>query len=65
MMENLNELGLGLNETISKTRTKKINPKFKQYDEVTKHHFKLSKLSILEEDEELQKEEYFKYNKIF
>ena len=58
MLENLSELGLGLNETLPKTRAKKINPKFKQYDEVTKHHFKLSKLSILEEDEELQKEEY-------
>jgi len=58
MLENLSELGLGANEIISKTRPKKINPKFKQYDEVTKHHYKLSKLSILEEDEELQKEEY-------
>ncbi len=63
-MENLTELGLGPNEIISKTRTKRINPKYKQYDEVTKHHFKLSKLSILEEDEELQKEEYLLIIKI-
>ncbi len=40
-----------------KTRVKKINPKMKTVDEETKHQIKLSKLSILEEDEDIQKEE--------
>ena len=40
-----------------KTRVKKINPKHKTVDEETKHQIKLSKLSILEEDEDAQKEE--------
>ena len=44
-------------DNLPKTRQKKINPIYKQYSEETKHHLKLSKLSILEEDEELQKEE--------
>jgi hypothetical protein len=54
--------GLNLQEIIansegqSKTRMKKIN--FKVNDE-TKQQFQLSRLSILEEDEEIQqKEEY-------
>lgn len=40
-----------------KTRVKKINPKMRTVDEETKHQIKLSKLSILEEDEDIQKEE--------
>lgn len=55
-MENLAEI-INSNENLTKTRVKKINP-HKHYDEDAKHHIKLSKLSILEEDEELQKEEY-------
>jgi hypothetical protein len=50
-------IDIDIPENAPKTRQKKINPKYKQYDEETKHHLKLSKLSILEEDEELQKEE--------
>jgi hypothetical protein len=42
-----------------KTRQKKINPKLRAIDEETKHQIKLSRLSALEEDEEIQKEEYF------
>jgi len=41
----------------SKTRIKKINPKLKNIDEETLHHNKLAKLRILEEDEEIVKEE--------
>lgn len=59
MLENLGDIIAS--ENLPKTRNKKINQKYKQYDEETKHHLKLSKLSILEEDEELQKEEYFYY----
>jgi hypothetical protein len=56
-MENLQEL-ISNPETQNKTRIKKIN--FKMNDE-TKQQIKLSKLSILEEDEDFQqhiKEEY-------
>ena len=45
------------NEQQMKTRIKKINPKLKTVDEETKHQIKLSKLSILEEDEDCQKDE--------
>ena len=45
------------NEQQMKTRVKKINPKLKTVDEETKHQIKLGKLSILEEDEDIQKDE--------
>ena len=54
-MENLSDL-IG-DEKISKTRIKKINPKYKTLDDETRHHIKLTKLNLLEEDEDLQKEE--------
>ena len=62
MIENVNltELISNSNENQSKTRTKKINPRIKQYDEDAKRDLKISRLRILEEDEEIQKEEYFK-----
>lgn len=47
----------GQSEPQMKTRVKKINPKMKTVDEETKHQIKLSKLSILEEDEDIQKDE--------
>jgi len=42
---------------VSKTRIKKINPQLKNIDEETLHHNRLVKLRILEEDEEIIKEE--------
>ena len=47
----------GKPEVTSKTRIKKINPQLKNIDEETLHHNKLVKLRILEDDEEIQKEE--------
>jgi hypothetical protein len=54
-MENLSELIA--DDKLPKTRIKKVNPKYKTLDEETMHHIKLSKLNLLEEDEDLQKEE--------
>jgi hypothetical protein len=45
------------NPNTTKTRIKKLNPKLKSMDEEAQHQLKLSKLSILEEDEDIQKEE--------
>jgi hypothetical protein len=54
-MDNLDQL---INtENQPKTRVKKINPKYKQLDEEARRVIKLSRLNILEEDEDLQKEE--------
>jgi hypothetical protein len=60
MIENLNlpEILANANENQQKTRIKKPNPKLKDYDEDVKKNLKLSKISVLEEDEEIQKEEY-------
>ena len=59
MIDNLNltELLTNSNENQSKTRVKKINPKIREFGEEARRDLKLSKLSILEEDEEFQKEE--------
>ncbi len=63
MIENLNlpELLANATENQQKTRIKKPNLKIKEYDEDARRNLKLSKISILEEDEEIQKEEYFYY----
>lgn len=55
LMENLSDLIS--DEKISKTRIKKINSKYRTLDEETRHHIKLTKLNLLEEDEDIQKEE--------
>jgi hypothetical protein len=59
MIDNLNltELLANTNDNQTKTRIKKINPKLRAYDEQAKKELKMSKLSILEEDEDWQKEE--------
>ncbi len=59
MIDNLNltELLANANEGQSKTRVKKVNPKVKQEDEEARYNLKMSKLSMLEEDEDFQKEE--------
>jgi hypothetical protein len=59
MIENLNlpEILANSNENQPKTRIKKPNLKLKDYDEDAKRNLRLSKISILEEDEEIQKEE--------
>jgi hypothetical protein len=54
---NLNEILGNANEGQSKTRVKKINPKLKQYDEDARNNLKMSRLAVLEEDEDVQKEE--------
>jgi hypothetical protein len=62
MIDNLNLTELlanaNVNENQSKTRVKKINPRLDKYDEEAKRNIKYSKLSILEEDDDIQKEEY-------
>jgi hypothetical protein len=55
MIENIGEIIS--NESQQKTRSKKQTSKIKEYSEEDKHHFKLSKLSLLEEDE-FEREEY-------
>jgi hypothetical protein len=57
MIENLSEIFGNTNDNQPKTRLKKMNPKFKNFDEDSKRDLKMSKLSLLEEDEEIQKEE--------
>jgi hypothetical protein len=52
----------GLTELINddkqpKTRVKKVIPQYRVLDEETRHHIRLSKLNMLEEDEDIQKEE--------
>ena len=54
MIDNLSEI-LATEKEL-KTRSKKPTQKLKEYDDQAKHHIKLSKLSLLEEDE-FEKEE--------
>lgn len=55
MIENISEIFS--HDTQLKTRSKKIPQKMKEIEEETKYNIKLSKLSLLEEDEN-EKEEY-------
>jgi hypothetical protein len=64
MIDNLN-LTVLLNqntENLPKTRIKKPILKLKQYDEETRKDMKMSRLRVLEEDEDLPKEEYLIHN---
>jgi hypothetical protein len=54
-MENLNVLVA--DEKQQKTRIKKVIPQYRVLDEETRHHIRLTKLNMLEEDEDIQKEE--------
>jgi len=59
MTENLNEQTQNENQT--KTRIKKINKKLRHLDEEALLRIKLSRLSALEEDEDLVREEYNRF----
>jgi hypothetical protein len=54
-MENLSELVA--DDKQPKTRVKKVAQTHRVLDEETRHHIRLTKLNMLEEDEDIQKEE--------